>query len=87
MELQIQYLCGLMFFTGSISDYNTLNAEVYNFMKFKMVIKGLIVIEKHRLEVDPIFAVSWTIFRVLKPKTHNANMMELYQCIWSHLTY
>ena len=51
-------------FPVSISDYNTFKSDVYSCIKLKIVLKGLIVVEKRRL-IDPVFAVSWTIFRVL----------------------
>ena len=52
-------------FPGPISGYNIFKPDQYTFIKFKIVIKGLIVVEKQKLEVEPFFAVSWTFFEFL----------------------
>ena len=42
-------------------NYNTFESDVYKFINLKIVLKGLTVIKKRRLGVDPVFDVSWTI--------------------------
>ena len=45
-------------------------------MRFKIVLKGLIVVENWGLGVDPFFAVSCKKIDFFGPKTHDANTME-----------
>ena len=42
-------------FSGLNSKYNILKVNIYIFIKFKTVTKGMIFVEKQRLEVDPFF--------------------------------
>ena len=45
-------------------------------MKLKIFLKGLIVVEKRKLGVDPVFPYHGQIFEFCGPKTHDANNME-----------
>ena len=55
-------------------------------MQLNIILKDLIVIDKQKLEVEPVFAVSWKFFELCGPKNHDAIMMELDQCSCSNLT-
>ena len=55
-------------FTGPISEYNMFKPEKWKCMTLKTAIKGLIVIGKRRLEVDPFFSVSWKSSRFVDPR-------------------
>ena len=52
------------YFSGSISEYSIFHSDVENFKELKIFFKGIIVVDKCRLEVDPVVAILLTNFRV-----------------------
>ena len=49
-------------FPGPIRKYNIFKVDEQNFIKVKLFPKSVIIVEKQKLEVDPVSAVSWTRF-------------------------
>ena len=61
-------------FRRSISEYNFVILYRCNFIKFKTFIKGLIVVDKKVLKIDPFFSLfQGQYFDICRPTTHNFN--------------